>query len=147
MKNECKIWHSPLWSSRGWTNFPERNFFAESFPAFRRHIPIIFRWSQRPALLKYLYDVILNAWGAIFFSFAFGASSRSILRPCVNRGHTFDFQRDWSVIRFPCHSSRHIVNAKLRNKCQLLQFEERNSRQEWVFVGYPFDIRNNGHCS
>ena len=36
----------------------EVTFFAESFPAFRRHIPIILRRFQRPALLKYLYDFI-----------------------------------------------------------------------------------------
>ena len=49
----------PLWSSRGWTNFPERNFFAESFPAFRTHFLNIISRFQRPALLKCLYDVIL----------------------------------------------------------------------------------------
>ena len=48
---------------RVWSKTPKRDFFAESFPAFRTHFLNIIRRFQRPALLKCLYDVILNACG------------------------------------------------------------------------------------
>ena len=47
---------------RVWSKTLKRDFFAESFPAFRTHFLIILWRFQRPALPKYLYDLISNAW-------------------------------------------------------------------------------------
>ena len=46
---------------RVWSKIPKRDCFAEGFPAFRTHFLIIIWRFQRPALPKYLYDLISNA--------------------------------------------------------------------------------------
>ena len=51
-----------MWVVRVWSKTPKRDFFAESFPAFRTHFLIIIWRFQRPALPKYLYHLISNVW-------------------------------------------------------------------------------------